>query len=132
MPHYLESEREFRWHHRFVWPVTAAAILSIPVVIWKIEWLAWLVWLTFLAEDVVMLTIVRRKGAWLAANWFETGVLVLTFPLWHDLLGDLFALELAGALRIIEVLKLVKAGRVLHRNLFARRTTPPASRAQSD
>ena len=104
------------------------------MVIWKIEWLAWVVWITFLVEDVVMLIVVRRKGAWLRVHWFETGVLVLTFPVWHDLAPDLFALEIVGALRLVEllnVLKLIKAGRILHRHARERAATRRASRARS-
>jgi hypothetical protein len=135
MDGYLESPREWKWHKRFIWPVSIAALLCIPVVIWKVEWLAWAVWIVFLAEDVVMLAVVRSKRGWLKANWFETGVLVLTFPVWHDIAPDLFALELIGALRVVELvnlLKLVKAGRVLHRSARTRRARPPASPARSD
>jgi hypothetical protein len=81
-----------------------------------------------------MLVVVRRKGAWLRVHWFETAVLVLTFPLWHDLAPDLFALELVGALRLVEllnVLKLLKAGRILHRHARERGATRRASRARS-
>jgi hypothetical protein len=134
MAEYLETPREWRWHRRFIWPASVAALLCIPVVIWKIEWLAWAVWCTFLVEDVVMLAVVRRKGAWLRVHWFETAVLVLTFPLWHDLAPDLFALELVGALRLVEllnVLKLLKAGRILHRHARERGATRRASRARS-
>ena len=81
-----------------------------------------------------MVTVVRRKGAWLRAHWFETGVLVLTFPFWHDLAPDLFALEIVGALRLVEllnVLKLLKAGRILHRHARERSATRRAYRARS-
>ena len=134
MAEYLETPREWRWHRVFIIPSVLAALASIPVVIWKIDWLAWVVWITFLVEDVVMVTVVRRKGAWLRAHWFETGVLVLTFPVWHDLAPDLFALEIVGALRLVEllnVLKLLKAGRILHRHARERSATRRASRARS-
>jgi hypothetical protein len=134
MAEYLETPREWRWHRRFIVPSSVAALLCIPVVIWKIEWLAWAVWVTFFVEDVVMLVVVRRKGAWLRFHWFETGVLVLTLPLWHDLAPDLFALELVGALRLVELLsllKLIKAGRILRRNTRERAATRRASRARS-
>ena len=134
MTAYLETPREWRWHRVFIIPSVLAALCCIPVVIWKIEWLAWVVWITFLVEDVVMLTVVRRKRAWLRFHWFETGVLVLTFPLWHDLAPDLFALEIVGALRLVEllnVLKLLKAGRIVHRHARERAATRRASRARS-
>jgi hypothetical protein len=134
MADYLETEREWRWHRRVLWPVTIAALLSIPVVIWKVEWLAWTVWGVFVADDVIMLTVVRRKRAWLRAHWFENLVVVLTFPLWHDLAPDLLALELVGTLRLVEVLgalKLIKTARILHRHARADAATRRASRARS-
>ena len=43
MAEYLETPREWRWHRVFIIPSVLAALASIPVVIWKIDWLAWVV-----------------------------------------------------------------------------------------
>jgi hypothetical protein len=116
--YYPETPREQRWHRILAWPVTIAALLSIPVVIWHEEWLAWLVWVVFICEDTIMLMVVRRRGVWARAHWFELAVTFVTFPGWHDLFPDLFALEILGALRVAElfyVLKLMKTWRILRR-----------------
>jgi hypothetical protein len=134
MAEYLESEREWAWHRRLIWPVAIAAVLCIPVVIFHWEWLAWTVWAVFVLDDVIMLSVVRRKGAWMRAHWFDNLVVFVTFPAWHDIAPDLFALELVGALRLIELinlLKLIKAARILRRTAQERRSTRRASRARS-
>jgi hypothetical protein len=61
-------------------------------------------------------------------------VVVLTFPAWHDIAPDVFALELVGALRLIElvtILKLVKAGRILRGTAREQAATRRVSRARS-
>ena len=100
----------------FEWPVTAAALLVIPVI--GIEqssvgepWdttaflLNWLIWLVFAAELVVMLALVPDRRAWLRRNPLDLPLVVLTPPVLPPGLQALRALRLLRLLRLLRVAK---------------------------
>jgi hypothetical protein len=128
--------RGARWEQRLRVPVLTAAWLAIPTVFLyfsKLEGalavvavtLAWSIWVVFLVEAVVMLSVVRDKRAWLRGHLFSIGILVATFPLLtHALEALLAARALSGvqAVRVLQVLYLAKAGKLIKGLLIVRRS----------
>lgn len=107
---------------RLQWPLLVAALLTIPAI--AIEqtnagdrWdtvatvLNWSTWLAFLAEAVVMLSVVPDRGRWLRSHPLEVGIVILTPPI---LPAGLQALRVFRALRL---LRLVKAAVLVRRLL---------------
>ncbi|HUR86949.1 MAG TPA: potassium channel family protein [Solirubrobacteraceae bacterium] len=72
--------------------------------------LNWATWLAFLAEVVVMLAVVPKRGAWLRTHPIEVAVVVLTPPF---LPAALASLRMLRVLRLLRLLRLAKALRVL-------------------
>jgi voltage-gated potassium channel len=76
---------------RFERPLLWAAVLTVPVTILQLlpapdPWrtiadvLNWGIWLAFLAEVVVMLTVVPSRREWVRAHPVEVAIVVLTPP----------------------------------------------------
>ena len=122
------------WERRLRRPVLGAAWLAIPTVLLYFSslegWvavlavtLAWSIWLVFLAEAVIMLTVVREKRAWALGHVFGLVILLATFPLLTNILeGLLAARALSGVqgLRILQVLYLAKAAKLIKSAMILR------------
>jgi voltage-gated potassium channel len=104
------DERAEQIERRFEVPIVVGALLVVPILLaeqaspgepW--ETLAavgnWLVWLLFLAEVVVMLTVVPDRGRWLRAHPLEVAIVVLTPP---------FLPASPQALRVFRLLRLLR------------------------
>ena len=130
----IADPRGARWERRLRRPVLGAAWLAIPTVLLYFSslegWvavlavtLAWSIWLVFLAEAVIMLRVVRRKGAWARGHLFGLVILLATFPLLTNILeGLLAARALSGVqgLRILQVLYLAKAAKLIKSAMILR------------
>ena len=109
-----------QWQKRFEWPIAIAALAVIPILIIEDSdaggaWpaigavLNWCSWGVFLAEIVVMLSVVRDRRAWLLQHPLDVAIVVLTPP-FVPLLG-------ARLLRLLRVLRLLMGGVKLSRLL---------------
>lgn len=112
------DERSERLERRFELPVIIAALLVIPVIVieessfgqpWDAIGVAlnWGTWFVFLAEAVVMLSVVPNRGAWLRRHPIDVAVVILTPP---------FLAAFAGA-RLLRLLRLLRLA-PLARHLF--------------
>lgn len=127
--------RGARWEHRLHLPVLAAAWLAIPTVLLyfsKLEGalaivavaLAWGIWLVFLLEAVIMLSVVRDRRAWARGHVFGIAILLATFPLLTSILEGLLAARALSSLqaaRVLQVLYLAKAAKLIKSALILRR-----------
>jgi hypothetical protein len=127
--------RGARWEQRLHWPVLAAAWLALPTVALyfsKVDHalavlavvLSWLIWAVFLAEAAIMLSVVRDRRAWARGHLFGIAVLLATFPLLTHLLEGLLAaraLSTVQGARVLQVLYLAKAAKVIKSVLVVRR-----------
>jgi voltage-gated potassium channel len=118
----MDDERAARAERRLELPVLVAALLVVPVIVIEESrfgepWdtigvvLNWASWLMFLAEAVVMLSVVRDRRTWLRQHPIEVAVVVLTPPF-------LAALAPVRLLRLLRLLRLVRLAR-LARRLFS-------------
>ena len=109
-----------QWQKRFEWPIAIAALAVIPILIIEDSdaggaWpaigavLNWCSWGVFLAEIVVMLSVVRDRRAWLLQHPLDVAIVVLTPP-FVPLLG-------VRLLRLLRVLRLLVGGVKLNRLL---------------
>jgi hypothetical protein len=128
--------RGARWERRLRIPVLSAAWLALPTVFlyfsdlhgfWEVVAvsLSWLIWFVFLVEAVVMLTVVRDRRAWARGHLFSLAILVATFPLLTHVLEALLAARaLTGVqgIRVLQVLYLAKAGKLIKGLLIVRRS----------
>jgi voltage-gated potassium channel len=116
------NERAARAERRLELPVLVAALLVVPVIVieesslgqpWDTIGVAlnWASWLTFLAEAVVMLSVVPDRRAWLRRHPIEVAVVVLTPPF-------LAALAPVRLLRVLRLLRLVRLA-ALARHFFS-------------
>jgi voltage-gated potassium channel len=94
-------------------PLIVAALLTIPTTVlqfvhvvepWQTigDVLDWAIWLAFLAELVVMLSLVRRRGRYLFDHPLDVGIVVLTPPFF------LAAMQSIRLLRLLRLLRLVR------------------------
>jgi voltage-gated potassium channel len=105
--------RAERIQERLEWPVVAAALLTIPILIIQESefgepWntvaaiLNWATWLVFLGEAVIMLSVVPDRRQWLRHHLIDLAVVIITPPFapqaWQN--GRLF--------RLIRLLRLVR------------------------
>jgi voltage-gated potassium channel len=108
---------------RLQWPLLIAALLTIPAI--AIEqssvgepWdtvaiiLNWTIWLAFLAEAVVMLSLVDRRWQWIRDHPLEVAIVILTPPFLPA------SMQAARAFRLLRLLRLLRLG-VLVRRLFS-------------
>ena len=128
--------RGARWERRLRTPVLAAAWLAIPTVLLYFSsltgWvaivavtLAWGIWAVFLAEAVIMLSVVADRGAWARGHLFGLVILVATFPLLTSILEGLLAaraLSSVQGLRVLQVLYLAKAAKLIKSAMILRRS----------
>jgi hypothetical protein len=127
--------RGARWEARLRKPVLVAALLALPTVFLyfsKLEgaWaviavtLAWSIWLTFFAEAVIMLSVVRDRRAWIRGHLFGLAIIVATFPALTQILEGLLAARALSTLqgtRVLQVLYLAKAGKLIKSALILRK-----------
>lgn len=127
--------RGARWEARLRRPVLAAAWLAIPTVLLYFSALdgalavvavtmAWAIWLVFVVEAVVMLAVVRDRRAWVRGHLFGLAIVLATFPLLTHILEGLLAaraLSSLQAVRILQVLYLAKAAKLITSWLILRR-----------
>ena len=102
--------------------VLAATLALIPVLIieadasgaWKTgAFIAnWLIWIVFAVELAAVLIVATRKRAALQVHWLDVAVVVLTVPLWGQLLSSL---------RLFRLLRLLRAVAVISRAIQAER-----------
>lgn len=130
------------WEARLNLPVLAAAWLAIPTVVLyfsKLEegWLpvaavtlAWSIWIVFVVEAAIMLTVVRDRRAWMRGHLLSLVIVVATFPLLTHILEGLLAARALSSMqgvRVLQVLYLAKAAKLLKSLAIMRRTGGPAS-----
>lgn len=127
--------RGARWEARLRKPVMAAALLALPTVFLyfsKLEgWvavlavtLAWSIWLVFVAEAAIMLTVVADRRAWIRGHLFGLAIVVATFPALTSILEGLLAARALSSLqatRVLQVLYLAKAGKLIKSALLLRK-----------
>ncbi len=132
--------RGARWEARLRVPVLTAAWLALPTVFLyfsKVEGalaalalgLAWAIWVVFFVETAVMLTVVADRRAWVRGHLFGLAILAATFPLLTKALEALLAaraLSSVQAIRLLQVLYLAKAGKLLKGALIVRRSGRPS------
>ncbi len=130
----IRDPRGARWERRLQWPVLAAAWLAIPTVLLYFSslegWvavvavtLAWGIWLVFLAEAVIMLSVVRDRWAWVRGHVFGIVILLATFPLLTSILEGLLAARALSSLqgaRLLQVLYLAKAAKLIKSAMILR------------
>lgn len=113
------DERSTRIERRLDLPMMVAALVVIPVVVIEASdfgepWetvgavLNWATWLAFLAEAVVMLSVVPDRWRWVRTHPIDIAVVVLTPP---------FATALATfrLLRLLRLVRLLRLARVARR-----------------
>lgn len=119
--------RGARWEQRLHLPVLAAAWVALPTVFlyfcdFNTTWeavavvLSWAIWIVFLAEAVIMLTVVADRRAWIRGHLFGLAILIATLPLLTHVLEALLAARALSALqgvRVLQVLYLAKAAKLL-------------------
>ena len=92
-----DDPRAARWERRLRAPVIVAALAVLETAG------HWVIWLVFMAEVVVMLSLVRDRRAWIDGHRFELLVVALASPLVP------LALALAPAFRLLILVKAFKA-----------------------
>jgi voltage-gated potassium channel len=93
--------------------VLAATLALIPVLILQADasgaWRTaafvanWLIWAVFAFELTAVLLVATRKRAALRAHWLDVAVVVLTIPLWGQLLSSLRSFRFLRLLRAIAI-----------------------------
>ncbi len=130
-----KDPRGAKWEARLRKPVMTAALLALPTVFLyfsKLEgWvailavtLAWSIWLVFVAEATIMLTVVRDRWGWIRGHWFGLAIIVATFPALTSILEGLLAARALSSLqatRVLQVLYLAKAGKLIKSALILRK-----------
>jgi hypothetical protein len=111
--------------------VLAATLALIPVLIveadasggWRTAAFVanWLIWAVFAVELAAVLIVATRKGPALRAHLLDVAIVVLTIPLFGQLLSSL------RLVRLVRLLRLLRAGVILSRALQAERALTSAS-----
>lgn len=108
------DERSERLQRRFEVAVLVAALMVIPVIAveeikpgqpWEdlAQVVNWATWLTFLAEIVVMLSVVPDRRAWCRRHVVDIAIVVLTPPFAPP------SLQAARLFRVLQLLRLIRA-----------------------
>jgi voltage-gated potassium channel len=114
------DKRSSRIAKRFELPLVVAAVLTLPVTILQLlpagdPWrtiadvLNWAIWIVFLAELVVMLSVVPSKGRWLREHPLEVAIVVLTPPFLINAVQSIRVLRLLRLARFLRLAPLVRA-----------------------
>jgi len=123
------------WEERLRKPVLAAALLALPTVFLYFSdlkgWLAvlavsmaWGIWIVFVVEAVIMLAVVADRRAWVRGHLFSLAIIVATFPALTSILEGLLAARALSSLqatRVLQVLYLAKAGKLIKSTLILRK-----------
>lgn len=115
------DERSTRLADRLEVPLLLAALLTVPATIieeshLRHPWpeiatvLNWAIWATFLAEVVIMFSVVLSRRAWLRSHRLELAIVLLTPP---ALLSAVQPIRLLRLLRVLRVLRLGPLFRLL-------------------
>jgi voltage-gated potassium channel len=102
-------------------PLLAAALLTIPSTLLQLSnvsepWstigdvLNWVIWLAFVAELVVMLALVPKRGRYLLNHPLEVGIVLLTPPFF---LGAVQSIRVLRLLRLMRLLRLAPLSRAV-------------------
>jgi hypothetical protein len=122
-----EDPRGALWEARLRVPVLSAAWLALPTVFlyfshlqgawaYLVLGMSWAIWLVFLAEAVIMLSVVRDRRAWIRGHVLSLAILMATFPLLTKAAEALLAARaLSGlqAVRVLQLLYLAKAAKLV-------------------
>lgn len=123
-----------KWEQRFFWPVLVAALASVPAVFLTVmfdppleiagELINHVSMVVFAAETVVLLVLAPDKRRWARDHWHIVAITGLTIPAVLLAIGPVQALRALrpvvqgvlrlGALRIIRVGRILKAGKILY------------------
>ncbi len=114
-----QEARSERVARAFDLPLLVGALLVVPLIVLEQShvgepWRAgavildWAVWLLFLAELVVMTTIVGHRGRWLREHPLEVAIVVLTPPF---LTAGLQVARVFRLLRLLRLMRLAQVGR---------------------
>jgi voltage-gated potassium channel len=117
------DERAREIERRLDPPLLFFALLTIPAILLEYTeqgepWdaitvgLNWAIWLAFVAEVVIMLSVVPDRGRWLRDHPLDLAIVVLTPPFLPP------ALQAARVFRLLRLLRLVRAG-TLARRVFS-------------
>lgn len=117
------DERSKEIEQRLELPLLAFALLTIPAIALDAPgvsepWrgigvgLNWAIWLAFVAEIVIMLSVVPDRWRWLREHPLDVAIVVLTPPFLPA------ALQAARVFRLLRLLRLVRAG-TLARRVFS-------------
>jgi voltage-gated potassium channel len=117
------DERSREIERRIELPLLAFALLTIPAIAldspdvaepWETVGIAlnWAIWLAFVAEVVIMLSVVPDRRGWLRDHPLDLAIVLLTPPLLPP------ALQSARLFRLLRLLRLVRAG-TLARHIFS-------------
>jgi voltage-gated potassium channel len=114
-----------RVHTPFEPLVLAATLALIPVLIIEADasggWQTaagianWVIWAVFALELVAVLVVATRRRAALRAHWLDAAIVVVTVPLFGELLASLRLVRLARLLRLL------RAGVIISRAIQAER-----------
>jgi voltage-gated potassium channel len=117
------DDRSREVERRLELPLLAFALLTIPAIAldygdaeepWHTIGVAlnWAIWLAFVAEVVIMLSVVPDRRRWLRDHPLDLAIVILTPPILPP------ALQSARAFRLLRLLRLVRAG-TLARRVFS-------------
>jgi voltage-gated potassium channel len=115
------DDRYRRWERRFEWPVFAAALLVLPVIVIEetdvgdalkdaAAWLNWAIWIVFAAEFLTLLALTSDRRTWIRTHLLEAFIVVATPPF---LPASMQAARLFRLLRVLRLLRLFQMTRRL-------------------
>lgn len=128
------NERARRMQQLFDVPLIIAAILTLPFLllqdgsghgVWHTLGYvgSFLVWMLFLAETIVMLSVVDSRRQWLIAHPLDIAIIILTPPVLSSSLQGLRALRILRLLRVLEIMpalsRLMKPSGLRFASVFA-------------
>lgn len=114
------AERAEEMERRLKVPLIVATLLVIPVMILQASdvpdiWTLvgyigdWMIWLTFLAEVILMLSVVPDRRAWFRDHPLDVAIVVLTPPVLPAVLRSVRILRLLRLVRVFRLAPLVKS-----------------------
>jgi voltage-gated potassium channel len=114
------DERSTRVARLLEWPLLAAAVLAVPVIVIEQSNASralkdaagvanWAIWIAFASEVVVMLAVVPNRARWLRDHPLELAIVVLTPPFLPA------GLQGARVFRLLRLLRLVKLTQLTRR-----------------